>query len=252
MAFAFPIFLVVGWYVKRKPVRNSTIDRRTLVSAMVVGILGYYGAALLDLLGLQYITAQFERMLLFIYPTFVCFLAWLFFSEKISKRLLLALPLSYCGVVLIFIHDSRSFGTDALLGSVLVLASALCFAGYMLFSKPCISKLGSTLFTCIAMSAASVVIAIHFIWTQEPSDLLVPLPVMFLTTVIGVVATALPSFLISAAIALIGPRHTSVVTSVGPISTAALAVLVLGENFTLLHAIGMAMTVSGIIYLSRE
>ncbi|MEM7207862.1 MAG: DMT family transporter [Pseudomonadota bacterium] len=252
MAFAFPIFLIVGWYSSRRTAKTRTLDKRYILYSMAVGILGYYGAAYFDLLGLTYITAQFERMLLFIYPTFVCFLAWLIFSEKISRRLLLALPLSYGGVVLIFLHDFSSLGSDAITGSVLVLASALCFAVYFLFSKPCISQLGSAMFTCIAMGTASVVIGVHFAFTRPIDDLFLPTPVLMLTMLIGVVATALPAFLISAAIGRIGASQTSVITSIGPIATAALAVSLLGESFTIYHAAGMAMTLGGIVYLSRE
>lgn len=253
MAFALPIYLWVGWRSIRDLTQGgNSIDRPALLKAMAVGIAGYYLASLLDLLGLQYTTAQFERMILFLYPTFVCLLGWLFFSQKISRRLLLSIPLSYCGIVLIFIHDFTHFGDDALHGALLVTSSAICFACYMLFSKSCISILGSAAFTCIAMVAASVVIVIHFLLTQPLTSLLVPWPALLLAFAVAIVSTVLPSFMISEAIARIGAGKTSGVGYLGPVVTSVMAVSLLGEAFTLYHLVGMGLVLFGVVYLSRE
>ncbi|MEM7294264.1 MAG: DMT family transporter [Pseudomonadota bacterium] len=252
MAFALPIFLVVGYWSMRKQSAPLKSNRGAIIRAMFIGVLGYYIAALLDLLGLQYITAQFERMILFLYPTFVCVLGALFFGETFTRRLLVALPLSYTGVVLIFLHDFSHFGEDAVTGGLLVLGGALCFAGYMLFSKACIRQIGAAAFTSIAMGTASVFILVHFLVTQDISDLYVSNEVLLIAFLIAVVATTAPSFLISAAVARIGTSRTSIATSIGPISTALFAVAILGEAFTLNHAIGMALTLGGVLYLARE
>jgi len=251
MLFALPVFLYVGWISNNKRKDGNPFDGKAIGYAVLIGVLGYYGAALLDLLGLQYITAQFERMILFLFPTIVCLLSWLIFSERLSKRVFIALPLSYGGIVLIFLHDFDHFGTDAIRGGLLVFASAICFSIYLLFSKPCINKLGSTAFTCIAMGAASAVIFGHFLMFKPLSSLVVPTPVLLLTFTLGVVATAIPAFLISAAIARIGSSKTSIIGSIGPIVTAVFAVLLLGEAFTVYHALGMVLTLAGVIYLGR-
>ena len=251
MLFALPLFLYVGWYSNSKKQSTTPVDKRVIFYAVLVGVLGYYGAALLDLLGLQYITAQFERMILFLFPTIVCLMSWVVFSERLSKRVFIALPLSYGGVVLVFLHDFDHFGSDAIRGSLLVFASAICFSIYMLFSKPCINKLGSSAFTCIAMGAASVVILGHFIALNPLSSLVVPWQVLLLTFALGVGATAIPAFLISAAIGRIGSSRISIIGSIGPIVTAMFAVMLLGEAFTLYHAAGMVLTLTGVVYLGR-
>jgi len=251
MLFALPVFLAVGWISASKKSGTQTVDKRAIFYSVIVGVLGYYGAALLDLLGLQYITAQFERMILFLFPTIVCLLSWLVFSERPTKRMIIALPLSYSGVVLIFLHDFDHFGSDVIRGGLLVFASAICFSFYMLFSKPCITRLGSAAFTCIAMGAASVVIFCHFIALNPLSSLIVPWQVLWLTFALGVIATALPAFLISAAIERIGSSRASIIGSIGPIVTAVFAVMLLGEAFTIYHATGMVLTLVGVVYLGR-
>jgi drug/metabolite transporter (DMT)-like permease len=137
-------------------------------------------------------------------------------------------------------------------GTALVLVSALCFALFMLLSKARISQIGSRLFTSIAMSAASIAIISHFSLTQSYEQLIVSTDVLLIVFGIAFISTVLPSFLISAAISSIGPGKTSLIGSVGPMFTAMLAIIVLDEEFTLHHALGMTLVIAGVAQLRSK
>jgi drug/metabolite transporter (DMT)-like permease len=50
--------------------RNApALSRRDWLAVALLGVLGYYGASILDFLGLKYISAGLERLILFTYPT---------------------------------------------------------------------------------------------------------------------------------------------------------------------------------------
>jgi drug/metabolite transporter (DMT)-like permease len=68
MLYAAPLFLVLAWWAARGAgaVRLATHDKWKIAG---VGLLGYYLASLFDFLGLQYITAALERLVLFLRPT---------------------------------------------------------------------------------------------------------------------------------------------------------------------------------------
>ena len=246
MMIALPCYLAIGfWLLFRRPCGSINLQKHIL-PILLIGILGYYLASYLDMLGLTMITAQLERLILFVYPTMVVILGAIFFQQKMTRNIWLSLLLTYAGVVSIVIHDLSSLGSQVMEGAVLVFASALCFALFMLLSKVQITHIGSRLFTSIAMSSASIAVICHFSLTQSFDQLMVSSESLFLVFGIAIISTVIPSFLMSAAISRIGPGHTSLVGSVGPMMTAVLAVNFLGEAFTLYHALGMMLVIAGV------
>ncbi|MEE9426394.1 MAG: DMT family transporter [Methylococcales bacterium] len=252
MMIALPFYVAVGlWVFLRR--QHSTIDfKNNIVPTMLIGVLGYYLASYFDLLGLTLITAQLERLILFTYPTMVVVLGAVFFHQPVSNKIWVALLLTYTGVASIVAHDMSSLGSKVINGAALVLVSALCFSLFMLLSKVQILQIGSRLYTSIAMSAASIAIISHFSLTQSFDQLIVSNDVLLIVFGIAFISTVLPSFLISAAISSIGPGQTSLIGSVGPMFTAMLAVIVLGEEFTRYHALGMALVLAGVAQLRSK
>jgi drug/metabolite transporter (DMT)-like permease len=224
----------------------AVLDRRALLSAMGVGVLGYYVASLLDFSALTYISAQLDRLILMTYPFFVVLFAAAFLGRRITLEMAAALVVSWVGIAVIFWRDFSIEGDNVLLGSVLVFGSALAYAGYQLLAKPVIDRMGAGLFTSIAMSAAGVVVTVHFVLTHPLADLAVSGHAFWLMVAIGTVSTVLPADCLSGAIGLIGPERTAVVGNISPIVTVGLAVLVLGEAFTVWHAAGTAMVLGGV------
>ena len=70
-----------------------------------LGLVGYYLSSFLDFLGLQYISVGLERLILFLTPTFVLLISSTFLKQHISRKQWMALLTSYCGIVLVFVHD---------------------------------------------------------------------------------------------------------------------------------------------------
>jgi len=164
----------------------------------------------------------------------------------------LSLLLSYLGIAVIFWHDFAIEGDAVLLGSALVLGSAITYAAYQILAKPLIDQVGAELFTSIAMSAAGVMVMIHFLATHPLSALVVSGYELGLMLGIGLISTVLPGYAISAGIGLIGPERTAVVGNVSPVITVGLAVLILGEAFTPFHALGTALVLLGVWLFARR
>jgi drug/metabolite transporter (DMT)-like permease len=203
-------------------------------------------------MGLQYVTAQLGRMILYVYPTIVVILGVLFFKEKVSLRMLVSLTITYTGVAMIFGHDLEQFGSDVFTGALFILASALCFSIYLIFIKSLITEVGSRVFTCIALIAASIGIFIHYAVTRSVMSPEVNAQGLFWILVIAIFCTVIPTFFTTSAVARIGANKTGVVSMIGPAFTSAFAILILSESFTIYHAVGIFMTVSGVWYLHRE
>ena len=255
MAFSLPFYLLFALLAFRERKLSGTptdLSRTTLLQTALIGVLGYYIASYLDLEGLTRITAQFERLILFTYPTFVILLGALFFKHKITGQMLLALGLTYAGLAVIFGQDLQLFGDEVISGAAYVFGAAITFAGYILFSQFGIKKLGARLFTCFAMIAASIAILVHFALTHSLHMLIQPVQVYGLTFMIAVISTVLPSFMIAAAIEKIGPGPTSLLSGVGPVFTTFLGIVLLSETFTAWHFTGMILVLIGALVLSYK
>lgn len=241
MLFAAPIYLMVGLVLWRKKPQLHAAYTSNLTFILALGILGYYVASYLDLWALQYISAQLERVVLFSFPTIVVLLSRWVFKTPMPRNIWPILALSYAGILLIFGHDMLTLGQDVVFGTVLVFISAVSFAIYTLWSKPLIGKVGSLMFTCIAMLSASIVIILHFSFTHPFSALQVSNEVLVVCAAIAILTTVIPSFLVAEAINRMGPERTSVVGTCGPVLTSVVAVFWLGEAFTLYHLAGLTM-----------
>ena len=253
MLFAFPFYFFIAWFlIADKKISKSTFNLNIILGILVTGFVGYYLAAYLDIWGLQYISTQLERMVLFIYPSIVAVLGFLFFKQHISKHITMAIILTYFGIALMYYQESAFSGEQAIKGMILVGLSAFSFALYMVLSKHYISQLGSRLFTSLAMLASSIFIFAHFFITGDISHLMVGTEVYVMIAIIAVPCTVIPSFMISEAIARIGPAKTSISNSSGPMVTLIAAVSILGEPFSFIYLLGMGFIILGIYLLSKQ
>ncbi|HWJ87858.1 MAG TPA: DMT family transporter [Pelagibacterium sp.] len=253
MILAVPVFGLVGLTAFRdRRQQRIAIPRRAVLGAIAIGVLGYYGASLLDFLSLDLITAQLNRLVLLTYPFMVLILGALLFGRRLPPLAIGAALLAYAGIALIFAHDLRFEGGSILTGTLLALASALAYATYQLYAKPLIDMLGARLFTAVAMSAAGCVVVVHFLLTHPLAALAVPFDVVVLLLGLAIAATVVPAFAISTAIGLIGAERTAVFGNISPIVTILLAIVILGEHFTAFHGVGTILVISGILLFTRS
>lgn len=254
MAFSAPIYgllLILFLHQKRNRV---PLNASLLGQIFVIGLTGYFLASYFDLIGLQYVSAQLGRMLLYTYPTFVVILGAIFYQQPITARTIIALLFTYAGVALIFNHDLNAIGEEVALGALWILASAFAFSFYLMHSKPLIAQIGSQVFTCIALIAASLGIFIYWGLTANPvQEVMAASPTaLMIIGIIAVFCTVIPTFFTAAAVDRIGPDRTGIVAMVGPGFTSIFAVWILAEAFTWTHAAGIAVTILGVSFLKRR
>lgn len=251
MVVAAPFYLgVLIWLLYKTQITKPA--QHDLHMMIGLGFIGYYLSSFLDMQGLNYISAQLERLMLYTYPIMTTLLGWLLFREVITKRIMLALLFTYSGVLLLYAHEAKLSGAHVTLGVLLVGAAALIFAFYVVFSKRVIGRVGSTLFTSIAMLAATGFVFIHFLLTHPLSALWVNANAWFYAVLLGFFSTVLPSFMLSEAIGRIGSARASIMGTSGPIITILLAVLFLNEPFGWTHLMGMVLVVGGVSLLGKK
>jgi drug/metabolite transporter (DMT)-like permease len=249
MLFSLPFFAAVALWQARRAAPLSGRDRLRIV---VLGLLGYYLSSFLDFLGLQYISAGLERLILFLTPSFVLLISVLFLNKRIGRLEWMALGVSYMGTVLVFLHDARTGGPNVPLGGAFVLASAVSYAMYLLLSGELVLRVGAVRLVAYAMCVSSLACILQFLLLRPLSMLAQPAPVYTLSMVNAVLCTVLPVFMTMVAVARIGAATTSLSGMIGPVSTLFLGALILGEPITGIQLAGTALVLAGIYLLSRK
>ena len=250
MAFALPVYLAIGVYAYLRARQKPTAKHYALAAGL--GIMSYYVSSWLNFEGLRYVSAQLERLILYIYPTMVALMTWAFYKTEITRQHILALVLAYAGVAILFGSEIGHQGPNALLGGGLIFAGALIYAVYVTASKPVISAMGSTLFTAFAMSAASIAFlaqsGVEITLHGAPA---VTATGLWLSFILAMLCTVIPSFMIAEAIGRIGPGPMSAIGGVGPVVAAWAAVAILHEPFGWPHIAAMALTILGVWLLAK-
>jgi drug/metabolite transporter (DMT)-like permease len=251
MVFALPVFVWVGFHASRA---MPPLTRRDWLMLATLGLLGYYGASLLDFIGLRYITAGLERLILFTYPTLTVMIGVLFMGKSLSQREIVSLLLSYAGIALAFFHDLEFAGDmhGVLIGAAFVFASSLSYAFYLAGSASAIHRLGAARFTAFAMLVSTLATLLHFLATQPLSALNQPLPVYAYGIAMAIFSTVLPVFMLSGAIRRIGSTQAAMLGTIGPMLTIFLGWYCLGENLSVAQVAGAGLVIAGVMLVGRR
>ena len=248
MLFAVPFFIAMAWWAGRgKP----PLTRADWWGVIGLGFSGYYISSFLDFLGLQYISASFERLILYLNPTLVLILGWVLYKRKITHRQAVAMAVSYSGVLLVFGHEISLEGDNVALGAALVFGSAITYAIYLSYSGQLVQRLGSLRLAGLATTVACFFCILQFVLLKPMSALNVAPEVVWLSMLNATACTVLPVLMVMMAIERIGPGLTSQIGMIGPMSTLTMGAFWLNETFNLWILTGTALVLGGVFWVTQ-
>jgi drug/metabolite transporter (DMT)-like permease len=248
MLFAAPLFALIAWWSGRgKP----ALSRRDWLGILGLGVSGYYLASFLDFLGLQYISASLERLILYLNPTIVLVLGLLFFKKQVTLRQLLAIGVSYAGVLVVFGHEVSFESRNVPLGTALVFGSAVSYAVYLVYSGELVQRLGSLRLVGWASLVACAFCIGQFFVLRPVSAAVVAPEVIWLSVLNATLCTVAPVLMVMMAIERIGATLAAQTGMVGPLSTLLMGVAILGEPFTPWIAAGTVLVLTGVWLLAK-
>ena len=251
MVFSLPFYLIAAFVISSSKTNRKMTGKEWLI-VIVLGMAGYYLSSLLDFLGLQYISAGLERLVLFLYPTFVVLINAFLFKEKIRGKVIWALVLSYLGIAIAYIGELQvDFNNPNFYwGSLLIFLCSITFAIYIAGSGYIIPKIGAAKFTSYALLCSTAGVFIHYVLRGDYGPLEKSVDLWWYGILLALVATVIPTFLLSSATKKIGASNVAIISSIGPVSTILQAHFVLGESIFFEQIIGTAMILAGILLLS--
>jgi drug/metabolite transporter (DMT)-like permease len=250
MLFSLPFYLAAAWFGSSKKT-NIKFTRLQWINIISLGLFGYYLSSLFDFIGLQYISAGLERLILFLYPTFVVLINVFLFREKISRIQQLALLLTYAGIAIAYWGELEIDSTNKnfYLGSFLIFLCAVTYASYIVGSGRMIPKVGVTKFTAYAMLSSTAGVFIHFLLAGTSKDLVHIGEYWWYGLLLAIIATVIPTFLISIGMKKIGSNNVAIISGIGPVSTIVQAYFILGEDIFPAQIAGTILVVAGVLLI---
>jgi drug/metabolite transporter (DMT)-like permease len=257
MLLSLPFYLIIFWSIQSNG-KAAQASKKTYLWAIAMGILGYYLSSLFDFIGLQYVSAGIERIILFIYPTLAVLINYWIFKVPIMQKQWWAILVTYLGIGVAYWSEINQFQQTELFifGSIMVLLCGITYAMYLVGTGKLIPKLGATQYTSIAMLSASAGIFTHYCITESieeiPSYLDPQHPIFFYLLGLALFATVIPSFLLSTGMKRIGSNDLAIVTSIGPVATLFQARYLLEEPFSQLQILGTVLVIIGVLMVKKS
>lgn len=243
---SFPIFVMMAFFATRRN-RISSMDRKMqfFMNCSVLGILGYWLSSYFDFLGLQYVPANVERMVLFTYPLLTILFAWIIFGKRPGRISIGASMLAYSGLGVMFLVGEGN-GTSHNWGMFLIFLSAASFALYQLYAKRVVMLGGAALATAIMMSAACIAALAAYLVTNGASPPHLGGDAFCLVLVLAIGGTVLPAVFMGLALERISGEINASIGAIGPVITIILAAAILGEAMPSGTLLGTVLILLGV------
>jgi drug/metabolite transporter (DMT)-like permease len=229
--------------------RDAAFPRgRALAAVAAMGAVGYTGQSFLYFTALRYADASLVALLLYSYPFLVALLAAAFLGERLSGARVAALVLAGCGLTM-----TIGGGHGSALGVALGLGAAALYSVYIVVGARVlrgVDPIAASSVICAAaavsyglLAAASAAAGVPIAWPATAGGLV---PVVALS----LVSTALAIATFFAGLRLLGATLTSVLSTLEPVVSVALAAVVLGEQIGLLQALGGTVVIGTAIWMA--
>lgn len=246
---AVPGFALLAWLYQGPAPAGHALSRNDLMLAIFAGLLCYYLGALANFYALTIIDASVERPLLFAYPIFVVLITTTMTHKPPSPRVLLALMLTTLGVILVTGALQTELSAPEWSGMAWILFCSLSIAIYFLISGELTQRLGSGLFTLIAMTAAALGMAIHYQFAEGWENINLTEAAWWTLIALVVFSTVLPLFLMAEGVRRVGAAKAALISTIGPPATALMAYELTGEILSISQFAGIGLVVIGVLAL---
>jgi drug/metabolite transporter (DMT)-like permease len=245
--YALPVLWVIAWIEDRRYGPRPLRERRIAIPAGIffAADLIFWHHAIADVgAGLATVLGNTQVIV-------VPFVAWMVLGERISGRLLAALPLVCSGVVLISgVLETGAYGEHPIRGVMFGLLTGLSYAGFLLVLRRAGADLrrpAGPLFDATAVAAVAAVIAGLAV---GEADLVPTWPAHGWLIVLALTSQVLGWLLITVSLPRLPAALTSVTLTIQPVGSVFLAVILLGENPSLLQLAGVLCIVAGLVAIA--
>ena len=222
-----------------------SLPRRDLGIALALGAIGYGAQAGAYFAALQRIDVSLLAMLVYTYPVIVAVTAVAIGRESASRRTAVALLLASSGLVLV-LSGAASGGLDAV-GTALGLTAAVVYSIYILVSDGVNVRVGALSLSTLVCTGAAVTLTLASLASGDLDPAAVSAEGFMWLFGIALLSTVAAIALFFAGMKRVGPTAASILSTLEPVITVALAFLVFGESLGAGQLLGAALVLSAVV-----
>ena len=218
---------------------------RPLAVAILMGAFGYVGQSVCYFAALNHASAGLVALLLYAYPALVCLLAAAFLGERLTRRTLAVLAMSFAGIAL-----TVGGGHGTATGFALGLAAAVFYSVYIVVGARELGGTDALASTAVVCLSAGAVLALAGL-VREPqfpaaaSGWIAVGAIALVSTVVAIVA-------FFAGLKRVGPVAAAIGSTLEPVVTVALAWIVLAESMSAIQLAGGALVLAAAVLLAKK
>lgn len=240
--------IMLFYYLKTKGI-SMKLTKKQSILILIIGVFGFTLTTSSLYMSYNYIGIGMASMIFYIYPSIVTILAYMVYKEKVDFRKIISLIISLMGIYILIDKTSVSFNIK---GIILALIAAVLYSLYVLgASNKEFKNINSYVLTFYISCASATVMFIAAMTTNNFSihisfyALVAILLIAFISTVV-----ALMAFL--EGVRLIGPSKASILSTIEPIVSLILGIIILGEPISSRIIIGSIMIVLSVVILTKK
>jgi drug/metabolite transporter (DMT)-like permease len=243
MLFASAFLWLTILFSRRKSWR---ISRGHWVILFAGVVLAFSGSQITYFTGLRTVPAGVANFLVYLYPVLVLFMAFLLYGERLTRRKLGVALLCFLGCGFLSLSPTGGLGFPSV-GIFWILAASIAVALYTTFSQRLLKNYSPLVISAWTMPPIGAVF-LMLDWNNLPRYAEIPLPAWLVMLAAGLLPTC-ALLLYFGAIGRIGAARTALISTIEPVSTTVIAILVLKERFTSWQVLGAVLILSGLVAL---
>ena len=248
-AYAVPVLLVLALAEDRRYGARSWHDRRAAIAAgifMAIDLVFWHHS-------IEDVGAGLATVLANIQVVFVPLVAWLVLAEHPGPRVLIALPVTLLGVVLISgVLEQGAYGRNPGAGTAYGVAAGVSYVGVLLLLRRGgvdRRRPAGPLFD-MTLTAAIVAAAIGALWGD--AHFIPEFPGAWWLITLALTSQVLGWLLITISLPRLPAALTSLLLMIQPIGSMILGALIFGESPSVLQLLGVLVVLGAVAYATRS
>jgi drug/metabolite transporter (DMT)-like permease len=243
----FVIAAVLCWALVLAHGELRAVAGRDVPAALALGGVGYAAQAGGYFAALERIDPSLLALLVYTFPAIVAVAAVALGRERLDRRRLAALVVVSAGLALVL--AAAGIGERDPLGAGLGLATAFVYSGYVLVSEGIAGRLAPRVLSALVCSGAAVSLTAGSLALGELRPGEVAVAGWGWLAALAVVSTVVAISLFFAGLRRVGPTTASILSTVEPVVTVVLAMLVFGDVLAAAQVLGGALVLGGVLVL---